>query len=1382
MKIRPKTVHRLLILATGAIIVSGTIGIAFTARRYARESQIAQARSIGMSAYESHDFGRSLESLSKYILSRPNDVEALYALGCARMAMETPGREYLFEARLRFTQLLAIDPTHLPASLKLMEVYDKTNQASEMLDLADKVLARAANQPDAMRFRAIALTRLNKPTDARAAWAALVAVTPDDVNAQSQLLTAMRQDGVAADDVIAYAKKLVDAHPGDPRFRIPLATALRDAGQDDESLAVLRSLTTTPPSDPNAVFELVTMLDRAHAFDDAQRVLERAADSLKSAMLSAALVQRVWQSGRADQVVALTDKLMNDGRAQPTVLALRALSLASLDRRAEALRIVSQIADGGSAIERAWSDALRVEFSTTPLSPPEKVAALSKALGRDPNNGILYTWLARALMQVGEVDQAARCYRESAQRMPSWPTPCIELAQAMLGAGRTDEAVPAAKAAYLRSPNTAAVQVQVARVRFATLLQQFDPAEQKLLLQFVSELRKQLPDEPTLLPIHIALLAREHHADEASRLISTALERKPDAACVFALYQADHQYSLGQSHAILDYAQSASRMSPELLTAHATQLIADGRPDEASALAASLSEKAASSPTAALAEARIRSMLGENNAASVWRLAVTRFPDDLSVQVAALDEAGDLINDRAFREQLINRVRALTGDDGIYWQIEQARFLASSDNLEDARQALTIASELVRRQPLRTDLRVLLGRVLTRLDSRATALEHLRTAYDQSPSNPAIGLELVDAFSQLGRLADAQSVLKRIAGLDIEDVPMRNRLARTLLDNGMTGELIAMLQRARERQFLDDAGMLLLAETLADDGQSAAAAKLYDELLAKSPSPTALAAGAAFKRETGDATAAAALLKRIDSAPGTPAARQYALARYHAKFGEIEPARQAFGRAVAEPTADAALFRDAIAMECTARSLDQARKLLDLGESRFPNHPLFFRSRIEIAAMALGPGDAMTKLIDLLSADPTNKAEVDALRAVADAQKSGTVTPEMAVKLVQLADRYPAAFDLQRQAIAACVAVNQGGPAVAIAHRLVATSSSRADVLELAARTFARFGQWNGARKAAEQWKTIVPAAPRGPDLLLASIAQASGKPTTSLQISDAYVSTFDPSQDLASIGARAAALIDVGQADECFSMLQPWLEASAGVRSIWLTCAMRTPIEQATVRLEQLAAKLPADASDERLPFVVACLEASERGDNQNLATLGLRTFGATPEKSEPAEQSSVLHAELLRASGDVAKAESELRQALVRFPQSGRARNSLAYLLVSQSRNLDEALQLASEATKLLPNRASVLDTQARAMLGTGDLAGASTSFSEALRLEPSYLDALVGLASVRHLQGNVADAQGLIARVDQLLANDPARFIPAHLRGELRLLRDASSGSRD
>ena len=193
MTIRPKTIRRLLLLASACGASAAIIGGVFTLRRHARDAELAGDRDAGMKAFERGDLPDALPPLTAYVSARPDDVDAAYALACAHLGVETPGRDNLFDARSRLQQVLARQPDHLPAKRQLLTIYERTHLSRELLATADQVLAAVPDDAAAARSRAIALGELNREPEALTAWEAYLTVEPTDFRAQTQLLAIMKR-------------------------------------------------------------------------------------------------------------------------------------------------------------------------------------------------------------------------------------------------------------------------------------------------------------------------------------------------------------------------------------------------------------------------------------------------------------------------------------------------------------------------------------------------------------------------------------------------------------------------------------------------------------------------------------------------------------------------------------------------------------------------------------------------------------------------------------------------------------------------------------------------------------------------------------------------------------------------------------------------------------------------------------------------------------------------------------------------------------------------------------------------------------------------------------------------------------------------------------
>lgn len=101
--------------------------------------------------------GASIAELEAYAAARPEDVEALVALGDALLGA---GREA--EAADRFRAALARDPDNVPSLLAIGTLLLASGRPDVARPLFDRVLSISPEQPDALLYRAVARLRLER--------------------------------------------------------------------------------------------------------------------------------------------------------------------------------------------------------------------------------------------------------------------------------------------------------------------------------------------------------------------------------------------------------------------------------------------------------------------------------------------------------------------------------------------------------------------------------------------------------------------------------------------------------------------------------------------------------------------------------------------------------------------------------------------------------------------------------------------------------------------------------------------------------------------------------------------------------------------------------------------------------------------------------------------------------------------------------------------------------------------------------------------------------------------------------------------------------------------------------------------------------------------
>ncbi len=148
-----------------------------------------------------------------------------------------------------------------------------------------------------------------------------------------------------------------------------------------------------------------------------------------------------------------------------------------------------------------------------------------------------------------------------------------------------------------------------------------------------------------------------------------------------------------------------------------------------------------------------------------------------------------------------------------------------------------------------------------------------------------------------------------------------------------------------------------------------------------------------------------------------------------------------------------------------------------------------------------------------------------------------------------------------------------------------------------------------------------------------------------------------------------------------------------------------------------------------------------------------------------------SALHVRLgtvYRALQRTADAEAEYRRALALNPRDGHACNNLSYLLAEQSRNMDEAVQLARQAVLLEPTNPLALDTLGFALCQSGQFKEASDVLERARarsRWFPVETQAEIGMHLVwaHHRNGQDHLAREVLRDV---ISSDPNLSVPPEL----------------
>ncbi|HEX7009038.1 MAG TPA: hypothetical protein VF184_03595, partial [Phycisphaeraceae bacterium] len=283
MRLPSQTKKRLTLLL--AIIVAISFGIAglYHYQQKKRYRQAQEHRQQGMAAYEAGNYQQAVEHLEQYLRQESEDAQALYRYAHAQLQVPEPGNYHVARAISALQRVLQIDSQYPQAADELLELYRLTDNSSEALALAQRILQTNPQHRDALRTQAMELARQGQ--SAQALEAAQACLELDELDWGMRLLSFQlrSQAGEPAQQLVQEAQALREAHPEDPRFEMIQAYTYVLLGDGDQAQQWLATAATRPSPGPDFSITLVQLLDRAQMFETSLKVLQQAVQQQQAA-------------------------------------------------------------------------------------------------------------------------------------------------------------------------------------------------------------------------------------------------------------------------------------------------------------------------------------------------------------------------------------------------------------------------------------------------------------------------------------------------------------------------------------------------------------------------------------------------------------------------------------------------------------------------------------------------------------------------------------------------------------------------------------------------------------------------------------------------------------------------------------------------------------------------------------------------------------------------------------------------------------------------------------------------------------------------------------------------------------------------------------------
>lgn len=1376
MSVKAKTRKRLVVLMTAAVGLTALGGGAWAYHLHRKAAWLNSERALGMEAAQRDDAVATVKHLAAWLGRHPNDVEALTAYAKERMLVESPDNSHVWDTITKLRRLVELQPDADGPRRDLMRLYARYGFATEALDTADAILAKKAGDVEAIKLKLGALIRLRRWEEAYGTtegWAKLEPSNPEPVLRAMGLMAQMNRP---AKEIQDRAKAVAAKDPTSPLSQLLVGVSYALTDDIPSAQKLMKQAAAQKPPTPEFGRLLVDQLNRAGLYGDSLELLQRMTKASDDIETRLALLRRMWETNQAAEVISLTDA--GAGKLGEEAVAFRAMAFLQLGKAEEAKQALAMLqSEKGNTLAEAWVAVIGQQMDPASVDPRKLLELCQKAAIKDSEGGYLRYFMGQAYAQLDEGELAIEVWQRLATQNPTWSLPLIRLSDLRLSKGRSAMAMYAAQEAVRRSPGSALSAINLAKV-WAANIENGQAEQPEKLLQLIENIRKEIPQEETTLSMQVSLLGSMGKKAEATAEINKVLAAKdaPSEQTLLRMAAVSQEYGLGMTDACFDRSERAHGVTANLAYARAINKFRQGAGPEGVAMLKAAREKSGKADDLEweLAWARILEVTQDIGAKDAWVKLADGHPSDRQIQQMTLSVRSTR-SDREFIDRTIERLRKLTGDEGVTWKLARARWmLDGAKNDQDLAQTTVLLKDVIRTAEDLVEPRVLLAQAYERLNNATGAVEQLRAAAAADPSNMQVALYLSRLLQKRGEFDKAREELDRVAKGQATDVAQKRQAAVLLAQQGDAKSAIDLLQQGGDEK--DGSGSLLLAMLYRQRNELPKAEAVVQKLLASNPDPVAVQFAADLYAQQGrraDADKALALLDGMKLKPGV---KELLLADHACRYLGPDEAIKRFKAALAVAPDNATTWRALVGYYGFLGRGKEMADAVDAGLKSVPsdNTLMQITAQKDLLAAAVGDAEMRPLVLSYLSDARADAPALEGIRVIAASKQSGESPDQTAGKLRRIVDANPMYAPLQSILVSRYIRLNRTEEATQLASRAVQMFPNDPEPARLAAEAMSAAQRWSEALGFATAWRERSLANPLPADMAISTCLLENGQPAKAAETIAPYVerALATPDRAAAIIVQYATSLNAAGQGDKAAEILWPLAEKSADWRKVWMQASLRLPDAQAVGWLERVVTVIPADGQEERAVLAGAWQVLGARTKDSKAINKSNGIFNELLARPDVTPMTAMARGIAAEQNDDLPTAESAYRRALSMDPNATVAQNNLAMVLVKRGGDMSEALKLAQAAVASHPQAAALHDTLAQVQAKGKDVDGAIASLRQALTLEPNSLEWHLHLARVLLDGGRRKDAD----KVMQAIAMLPARRTPpsAQMQKELDQLR--------